>query len=94
MTAGVRGAAPARSPWFVRELFPVIGLAMVILLADNSAFAQTVIDPTGRSGQPPGPLKEEFQRPKPPPSPVLPIVPLPPEDRAADTARHGAGVRL
>ena len=37
------------------------------------------VDPTGRSGEPPGPLKEEFQRPQPPPSPVLPIVPLPPE---------------
>jgi hemolysin activation/secretion protein len=37
------------------------------------------IDPSGRSGEPPGPLKKEFQRPTPPPSPVLPIVPLPPE---------------
>ena len=59
---------------------------MVILLASTSAFAQALttdpnrIDPTGRSGQPPGPLKEEFQRPHPPPSPVLPIVPLPPEE--------------
>ncbi len=52
---------------------------MVMLLAPTSAFAQTAIDPTGRSGEPPGPLKEEFQRPAPPPSPVLPIVPLPPE---------------
>jgi len=52
---------------------------MVIVLAHTSAFAQTTIDPTGRSGEPPGPLKEEFQRPTPPPSPVLPIVPLPPE---------------
>jgi hemolysin activation/secretion protein len=55
---------------------------MVLALADTSTFAQTVIDPTGRSGQPPGPLKEEFQRPQPPPSPVLPIVPLPPEGKA------------
>jgi hemolysin activation/secretion protein len=52
---------------------------MIMLLASTSVFAQTTIDPTGRSGEPPGPLKEEFQRPKPPPSPVLPIVPLPPE---------------
>lgn len=44
-----------------------------------SAFAQTTIHPTGRSGKPPGPLKEEFQRPMRPPSPVLPVVPLPPE---------------
>ena len=52
---------------------------MTILLAGTSTFAQTAIDPTGRSGQPPGPLKEEFQRPHPPPSPVLPAVPLAPE---------------
>ncbi|MBH0178792.1 MAG: ShlB/FhaC/HecB family hemolysin secretion/activation protein [Nitrospira sp.] len=54
---------------------------MVILPVAYSAFAQTTIDPTGRSGQPQGPLKEEFQRPLPPPSPVLPIVPLQPEGR-------------
>ena len=59
-----------------------IGLAMMITLAGTSTFAQTAVDPTGRSGQPPGPLKEEFQRPHPPPSPVLPIVPLPPEGEA------------
>lgn len=52
---------------------------MLMLLASTSAFAQITLDPTGRSGQPLGPLKEEFVRPKPPPSPVLPIVPLPPE---------------
>jgi hemolysin activation/secretion protein len=52
---------------------------MGILLVGTSTFAQTEIDPTGRSGQPPGPLKEEFVRPQPSPSPVLPIVPLPPE---------------
>lgn len=49
---------------------------MVFTLAGIPAFAQTAIDPTGRSGQPPGPLKEEFQRPQPTPRPVLP--PLPP----------------
>ncbi len=52
---------------------------MVMVLAHTFAFAQTTIDPTGRSGEPPGPLKEEFQRPSPPPRPVLPIVPLLPE---------------
>jgi hemolysin activation/secretion protein len=58
---------------------------MLMLLAPTSAFAQTTnnpmqqIDPSGRSGEPPGPLKKEFQRPTPPPSPVLPIVPLQPE---------------
>jgi len=52
---------------------------MVMVLAATSVFAQITIDPTGRSGQPSGPLKEEFVRPQPPPSPVLPIVPEPPE---------------
>ena len=52
---------------------------MAMVWASTSAFAQTTIDPTGRSAEPPGPLKEEFQRPSPPPSPVLPIVPLPPK---------------
>jgi hemolysin activation/secretion protein len=52
---------------------------MTMLLTATSVFAQTAVDPLGRSGEPPGPLKEEFQRPLPPPSPVLPIVPLPPE---------------
>jgi len=52
-----------------------------MLLATIPVFAQTAIDPTGRSGQPPGPLKEEFQRPQPPPRPVLPLIPsLPPEE--------------
>jgi hemolysin activation/secretion protein len=55
------------------------GIAMAGMAA-SPALAQ--IDPTGRSGQPPGPLKEEFQRPHPPPNPVLPIVPLPPEGEA------------
>jgi hemolysin activation/secretion protein len=77
MTHRAGAPAPARSPWFVRQLSPGIGLAMVMLLAPFSVFAQ--IDPTGRSAEPPGPLKEEFVRPTPPPSPVLPIVPSPPE---------------
>src|SRR6185295_20077707 len=79
MTHRAGGPAPARSPRFVSQLFPGIGFAMVMLLASTSVFAQVPLDPTGRSAEPPGPLKEEFQRPKPPPSPVLPIVPLPPE---------------
>ena len=79
MTHCTGGPAPARSPRFVRQLFPGIGPAMVMVLAHTFAFAQTTIDPTGRSGEPPGPLKEEFQRPSPPPRPVLPIVPLLPE---------------
>jgi hemolysin activation/secretion protein len=55
---------------------------MVMMFAHTSTFAQSAIDPTGRSGEPRGPLKEEFVRPTPPPSPVLPIVPLPPETGA------------
>src|SRR5688572_10148333 len=77
MTHRAGEPAPACSPRFVIQLFSSIGFTMVIVLASPPAFAQ--IDPTGRSAEPAGPLKEEFQRPKPPPSPVLPIVPLPPE---------------
>ena len=55
---------------------------MVLLPVVHSAFAQMPIDPTGRSAEPPGPLKEEFQRPLPPPNPVLPTVPLQPESGA------------
>jgi hemolysin activation/secretion protein len=79
MTHRAGEPAPARFPWFVTQLFFCFGLAMLMVLAHCLAFAQTPIDPTGRSGEPPGPLKKEFQRPSPPPSPVLPIVPLPPE---------------
>lgn len=54
-----------------------------MLLAPTSAFAQTAIDPTGRSGQPPGPLKEEFQRPYSAPRPVLPpLPPISPDDES------------
>ncbi|HEU4506518.1 MAG TPA: ShlB/FhaC/HecB family hemolysin secretion/activation protein [Nitrospira sp.] len=61
-------------------------------LATSPALGQLLpVDPTGRSGQPPGPLKEEFQRPHPPPSPVLPIVPPPPEGEAP---RKPAGVQV
>ena len=77
MTDRAGEPAPIYSPRFISQLFSSIGFTMVMVLASPSAFAQ--IDPTGRSAEPPGPLKEEFQRPKPPPSPVLPIVPLPPE---------------
>jgi hemolysin activation/secretion protein len=81
MTHRAGKPAPARSPRFVTQLF-CFGLAMLMVLAPTSAIPQTAIDPTGRSGEPPGPLKKEFQQPTPPPSPVLPIVPLPPETGA------------
>ena len=73
VNAGAREAASARSPRFVGQLFLGICLAMVMVLAHTSTFAQIL------PIEPPGPLKEEFQRPTPPPSPALPIVPLTPE---------------
>jgi hemolysin activation/secretion protein len=76
----------------------LVGVAMFTLMAESPAGAQAPsstpfqqVDPTGRSGQPPGPLKEEFQRPQPPPSPTLPIVPLPPE---GETQRQPGTVRV
>jgi hemolysin activation/secretion protein len=84
---------------FVRKYLFGIGLAMAMVLASTFSFAQVPplpnpaqqIDPTGRSAEPPGPLKEEFERPQPPPSPVLPIVPLPPE---GETQRQPGTVRV
>ena len=57
----------------------LFGGAMLILLAGTSAYAQLNIDPTGRSGEPPAPLKKEFKPPTPVPLPTLPVIPLPPE---------------
>ncbi len=79
MTHRAGKPAPACSSRLVRQFFPGIGLAIAMVLVSTSALAQITIDPTGRSSEPLGPLKKEFQRPAPPPSPVLPIVPLPPE---------------
>src|SRR5262249_38209404 len=73
------GRAPCVTSWVTA------GFAMTVLATSpalGQVFPGGAIDPTGRSGQPPGPLKGEFQRPQPPPSPVLPIVPLPPEGEA------------
>ena len=86
MTSRVGEPARAgRAPCFVSWL--VVGFAMTGLVASpalgqfpGSTLGQ--VDPTGKSGEPPGPLKGEFQRPHPPPSPVLPIVPTPPEGEA------------
>jgi hemolysin activation/secretion protein len=56
---------------------------MLTMLAGTSAYAQVllppVFDPTGRSGEPPAPLKKEFKPPTPVPLPTLPVVPVPPE---------------
>ncbi|MCS6285870.1 MAG: ShlB/FhaC/HecB family hemolysin secretion/activation protein [Nitrospira sp.] len=74
----------------VRQLFLHIGFVIIMALAATSVFAQIAIDPTGRSSEPLGPLKEEFQRPQ-PPSPVLPIVPLLPE---GEVQKQPGAVRL
>ncbi|NGZ10955.1 MAG: ShlB/FhaC/HecB family hemolysin secretion/activation protein [Nitrospira sp. LK70] len=84
VNADARGAAPAGF-LFARQRFIslTISVAVTSTLVAPSTFAQSTIDPTGRSGQPPGPLKEEFQRPLPPPRQVLPILPpTPPEEEA------------
>ncbi|MEK9139888.1 MAG: ShlB/FhaC/HecB family hemolysin secretion/activation protein [Nitrospirota bacterium] len=81
MTHTVLELAPADTRRFIRSLSPCMGFAMIVMLADISVFAQPAVDPTGRSGQPPGPLKEEFQRPLPRPRPVLPPLPAAPLER-------------
>ncbi|MEO7860611.1 MAG: POTRA domain-containing protein, partial [Nitrospirales bacterium] len=82
MTDRARESATVRSLRFVRQLFFCFGLVMLMGFLHTITFAQSAVDPTGRSGEPPGPLKEEFQQPSPSPSPVLPIVPPPPETGA------------
>ncbi len=69
--------SPAR---FRKHSFWWLVFAMTALLAEPLVHAQVppVFDPTGRSGEPPGPLKKEYQRPIPPPRQVLPPAPLPP----------------
>ena len=57
----------------------LFGGAMLTMLAGTSAHAQLNIDPTGRSGDPPTPLKKEFKPPTPAPLPTLPVIPVPPE---------------
>lgn len=55
---------------------------MLTALAGTSSYAQQalppIFDPTGRSGEPPAPLKKEFKAPPTAPLPTLPIVPIPP----------------
>jgi hemolysin activation/secretion protein len=63
-----------------------MGFAMLLMLATTPLHAQVTVpapfDPTGRSGEPPAPLKKEFKPPGAPPSMVLPPVPRPPEGDA------------
>lgn len=59
-----------------------LGVAMLLTLTQLPLSAQVtppVFDPTGRSGEPSGPLKKELPPSGPPPSPVLPPVPRPPD---------------
>ena len=71
--------------WLVRFIRPnyfSTSVAMLVMLAEPFTFAQVappIFDPTGRSGEPPAPLKKEFKPPAPIPSPALPPVPMPPE---------------
>jgi len=65
-------------------------LAVVTAYSSTTALAQITVDPTGRSGKPLGPLREELQRPAPPSNPILPVEPRSPESDepvAADTVR-------
>ncbi len=63
--------------WFI-----FFGCAMLTALAETLSYAQQalppIFDPTGRSGEPPAPLKKEFKAPPAGPLPTLPIVPIPP----------------
>ena len=77
-------SAPVCSLRFVRQFFFCFGLVMLMVFLYTITFAQSAVDPTGRSGEPAGPLKKEFQQPSPSPSPVLPIVP-PPSETGAPT---------
>jgi hemolysin activation/secretion protein len=58
-------------------------VAILTMLGGTSTHAQQalppIFDPTGRSGEPPAPLKKEFKPPTPVPLPTLPVVPVPPE---------------
>lgn len=70
------------------------GFVMLLTLAPSSLPAQAlppVFDPTGRSGEPPGPIKKEFNPPAPPPSMVLPPVPQAPE---SDLQRQLGQIRV
>ncbi|WP_455376864.1 ShlB/FhaC/HecB family hemolysin secretion/activation protein [Petrachloros mirabilis] len=81
----VLGASSSRRCRFHvgRRTYFVIGIAMLMIVAGQSTEAQVVppiFDPTGRSGEPPAPLKKEFERPMPPPRQVLPPAPSPPQE--------------
>jgi hemolysin activation/secretion protein len=70
---------------------------MLLTLAPRPLSAQVVpplppvFDPTGRSGEPPPPLRKEIEPPAVPPGTVLPPVPRPPE---SDTKQQFGRVRV
>lgn len=69
--------------WLTR-FFLIWPVLLLIILASPPSHAQVppVIDPTGRSGEPPRPLEEEeLKAPKPAPGIVLPPAPLLPKEK-------------
>ncbi|HKN88298.1 MAG TPA: ShlB/FhaC/HecB family hemolysin secretion/activation protein [Nitrospiraceae bacterium] len=80
------GTGAAACGWFNKRVMWWLTLVMINLVPIAAARAQVgapippIFDPTGRSGQPPAPLRKEFERPIPPPREVLPPVPLPPSE--------------
>jgi hemolysin activation/secretion protein len=83
--------------WALSSIRAVIRLCLCMLgfmntwRVDIPAQAQVVppippiFDPSGRSGKPPPPLREEFKAPEtPPPSPILPRVAPPPDQPAGN----------
>ncbi|HMU56233.1 MAG TPA: ShlB/FhaC/HecB family hemolysin secretion/activation protein [Nitrospira sp.] len=84
MTRRAMGA-PEEPPSSYRHIGwgSLVGPLLAVSIA-QAQIAPPIFDPSGRSGEPPAPLKKEFERPEPPPppSPVLPPPPLPPEEPA------------
>ncbi len=66
--------------WLSAGLVLLVGFTMLMPQPTQAQILPGPFDPTGRSGEPPAPLKKEFKPPTPPPSPVLPSVPIPPEE--------------
>jgi len=77
------GRLAHRVVWFRKFHIRWLSIIMMTIITESLAQAQVgppVFDPTGRSGEPPAPLRKEFERPIPPPRPVLPPAPLLPEE--------------
>lgn len=62
-------------------IWPVL-LLTILVGGSSHAQAPPVVDPTGRSGEPPRPREEELKPPKPAPGIVLPPAPLLPKEKA------------